>query len=101
VQSQRTFSSGGSPERQQLSDNGEEGGLVEGFDDGSEEGSGQKLLHLLQKMGVENILIIVCVWHTSMPGQFGTETFKMVLERAKDLLTSLHMKVLEAEKIAI
>ena len=52
-------------------------------------------------MGVENILIIVCVWHTSMPGQFGTETFKMVLERAKDLLTSLHMKVLEAEKIAI
>jgi hypothetical protein len=39
-QSQRTFSSGGSPERQQLSDNGEEGGLVEGFDDGGEEGSG-------------------------------------------------------------
>jgi len=25
----------------------------------------------------------------------------MVLERAKDLLTSLHMKVLEAEKIAL
>ena len=47
MQSQRTFSSGGSPERQQLSDNGEEGALVEGFDDGSEEGSGQKLLHLL------------------------------------------------------
>jgi len=52
-------------------------------------------------MGVENILIIVCVWHSNMPGQFGTETFKMVLERAKDLLTSLHMKVLEAEKIAL
>lgn len=36
-----------------------------------------------------------------MPGQLGTETFKLVLERAKDLLTSLHMKVLEAEKIAL
>ena len=49
-------------------------------------------------MGVENILIIVCVWHYRMPGQFGTDTYRMVLERAKDLLTSLHLKVLEAEK---
>jgi len=51
-------------------------------------------------MGVENIMIIVCVWHSHMPGQFGTETFKIVLERAKDLLTSLHLKVIEAEKAA-
>lgn len=72
--------------------------MIEGFDDGGEEGSGQKLLHLLQKMGVENIMIVVCAWHSHMPGQLGTETFKMVLERAKELLTSLHMKVLQAEK---
>lgn len=45
-------------------------------------------------MGVENIMIVVCAWHTHLPGQLGTETFKMVLERAKELLTSLHMKVL-------
>lgn len=45
-------------------------------------------------------MIVVCGWHSNMPGQFGTETFKMVLERAKELLTSLHMKVLEAEKHA-
>lgn len=49
-------------------------------------------------MGVENILVIVCVWHHRMPGQNGTDTYKMVLDRAKDLLTTLHMKVLEAEK---
>ena len=91
IQSHRTF--------QSEEDEGEgTDRLIEGFNDGGEEGSGQKLLHLLQKMGVENILIIVCVWHTYMPGQFGTETFKQVLERAKDLLTSLHMKVLEAER---
>jgi hypothetical protein len=72
--------------------------LTEGFDDANEEGCGQKLLHLLQKMGVENILVIVCVWHYRMAGQFGTDTYRMVLERAKDLLTSLHLKVLEAEK---
>ena len=56
-------------------------------------------MHLLQKMGVENILIVVCIWHSRMPGQFGTDTYKMVLDRAKDLLTTLHMKVLEAEKM--
>ena len=37
--------------------------VTEGFDDGSEEGCGSKLLSLLQKMGVENILIVVYVWH--------------------------------------
>lgn len=42
--------------------------LTEGFDDSGEEGCGQKLLHLLQKMGVENILIVVCVWHCRMSG---------------------------------
>lgn len=83
---------------QQLSEGGDNGLLTEGFEDGGEEGSGQKLLHLLQKMGVENILVVVCVWHHRMPGQFGTDTFRMVLDRAKDLLTSLHLKVLEAEK---
>ena len=92
IQSHRTFQS---EEDEENTDR-----LIEGFNDGGEEGSGQKLLHLLQKMGVENILIIVCVWHTYMPGQFVTETFKQVLERAKDLLTSLHMKVLEAERQA-
>lgn len=50
-------------------------------------------------MGVENILIIVCVWHYGMPGQYGTDTYRMVIERAKDLLTTLHMKVLDAEKV--
>lgn len=34
-------------------------GISEGFDDDGEEGSGQKLLRLLQKMGIENILVIV------------------------------------------
>ena len=35
-------------------DQSKQNALQEGFDDGEEEGCGQKLLHLLQKMGVEN-----------------------------------------------
>jgi len=71
--------------------------ITEGYDDGNEEGCGQKLLSLLQKMGVENILIVVYVWHQRMPGHCTTEVYKMVLDRAKDLLTTLHLKVMEAE----
>ena len=33
--------------------------LYENYEDDGEEGAGEKLLHLLQKMGVENIFIIV------------------------------------------
>lgn len=32
-----------------------------------------------------------------MPGSNSSEVFRNVLERAKDLLTTLHSKVLEAE----
>lgn len=48
-------------------------------------------------MGVENILIIVYLWHQSMPGQHTQDIYKNVLERGKDLLSILHQKVLEAE----
>lgn len=73
--------------------------LYENYEDDGEEGAGEKLLHLLQKMGVENIFIVVCIWHFRMPGQLGTETYKLIIDRAKDLLTTLHLKVLEAEKL--
>ena len=72
-------------------------GVSEGFDDDGEEGSGRKLLTLLQKMGIENILVIVCIWHNGMPGHLGTDFYRMVLERARDLLTALHKEVLQQE----
>jgi hypothetical protein len=34
-----------------------------------------------------------------MPGQLGTETYKLIIDRAKDLLTTLHVKVMEAERL--
>lgn len=73
--------------------------VTEGYDDCNEEGCGQKLLSLLQRMGVENILIIVYIWHQRMPGHNSSELYKNVLERAKDLLTTLHQRVIEAEQV--
>lgn len=70
----------------------------EGYEDGTEEGCGSKLLSLLQKMGVENILIVVFLWHSQLEGTtVSTEVSKCALDRAKELLTTLHQKVLQAE----
>jgi putative IMPACT (imprinted ancient) family translation regulator len=40
--------------------------LAEGFDDDGEEGSGEKLLGVLQKMDIGNILVIICVWNSGV-----------------------------------
>ena len=55
-------------ESRQSLQSGSDTGIFEGYDDGNEEGAGEKLLSQLQKMGVENILIVVYLWHQKMPG---------------------------------
>ena len=65
-------------------------GIVEGYDDGNEEGTGQKLLAQLQRMGVENILVVTYLWHHGMPGQHTKDIVRNVIERTKDLLSILH-----------
>ena len=70
-------------------------GLQEGFDDDGEEGAGEKLLSLLQKMEVENILIVVCIWdkgvkigNTSSIVK-GGEFYKILIDRARELLNQI------------
>jgi len=50
-------------------------------------------------MSVENIMIVVYLWHNRMPGGNSCEVYRNVLERAKDLITTLHTKVIEAESM--
>ena len=99
----RVTSGGGNPEEtaegEEQQDESASTYVTEGYDDSNEEGSGQKLLSLLQRMGVENILILVFIWHQRMPGHNSSEVYRNVLERAKDLLTTLHVRVLEAEAL--
>ncbi len=55
------------------------------------------MLGLLQKMEVENIIVIICIWTAgSAIGSLqvrGGELYKVVLERAKDLLSSIHEQI--------
>lgn len=64
--------------------------VTEGYDDSNQEGCGEKLLGLLQRMGVENIMIMVFIWHTRMPGHNSSEMYRNVIEAAKELLNTLH-----------
>lgn len=71
--------------------------LVEGCDDDGEPGAGEKLLGLLQKMDIENILVIVCVWNSGAqigaPQVRGGELFKVIIDQAKDLLNTIHEQI--------
>ncbi len=68
--------------------------LNEGFDDDGEAGAGEKILGMLQKMEVENIMVIVCIWSSGATlGNMqvrGGELYKVLLDRAKELLTTIH-----------
>lgn len=67
--------------------------LAEGFDDDGEDGAGEKILHLLQRMEIENIVLIVCIWNSGVKigsQQIkGGEFFRIVIERARELLNQI------------
>ena len=64
----------------------------EGFDDCGEIGAGEKLLHMLEKMGVENILLVICVWDDGISG--GCDIHGALAERARDVLNIVREQVM-------
>ena len=64
--------------------------LAEGFDDDGEDGAGEKLLAVLQKMDIGNILVVCCIWNSGVTigdqRLRGGEFFRMITERARELL---------------
>ena len=75
--------------------------LAEGFDDDGEEGSGDKLLTVLQKMDIGNIMVVVCIWNNGVTiGDTrlrGGEFFRMITDRARELLTHIKDGVMLGE----
>ena len=75
--------------------------MAEGFDDDGEEGAGGKLLNLLQKMEIENIVLIVCIWNNGV--QIGSqnikggEFFRIIVERARELLNQIQEQIQQEE----
>jgi putative IMPACT (imprinted ancient) family translation regulator len=72
--------------------------LAEGFDDDGEDGAGEKLLGVLQKLDIGNIMVIVCIWKKDTstgdsrmnPG----ELYREINERARELLTGIKQSII-------
>ena len=75
--------------------------LAEGFDDDGEDGAGEKLLAVLQKMDIGNIMVVVCIWNNGVSiadqKQLGGEFYKIISERARDLLKGIKAEVVELQ----
>ena len=75
--------------------------MAEGFDDDGEDGAGEKILHLLQKMEIENIVLIVCIWNNGV--QIGSqqikggEFFRIIVERGRELLNQIQEQIYQEE----
>lgn len=75
--------------------------LAEGFDDDGEDGAGEKLLAVLQKMDIGNIMAIVFIWNNGIsigeqkqiPGEF----HRIISERARELLQGIKSDVVELQ----
>jgi len=61
------------------------------------EGCGEKILHLLQKFNVENVLLIMGIDRKDSYSILNPEYYHIIIERAKDLLSTLYEKVIENE----
>mmetsp|Transcript_2513 Transcript_2513/g.4036 ORF Transcript_2513/g.4036 Transcript_2513/m.4036 type:complete len:572 (+) Transcript_2513:75-1790(+) len=70
-----------------------DGQTHEGSDDGEDAGAGEKMLALLQRMGLENLLLIVSRWDTGPPDRLGLELFKCINQQCKELLRELQQAV--------
>jgi Uncharacterized protein family UPF0029 len=70
----------------------------EGYDDGCTLGAGEKLLHMLERMNAENIVLMIFLWDYGYIGRQGTELFKIILDSARELLLTLHNKNIKIDK---
>eukprot|EP00438_Fugacium_kawagutii_P005256 Skav228638 [mRNA] locus=scaffold204:74010:88779:+ [translate_table: standard] len=58
-------------------------------EDDEDPGAGEKILGLLERMGLENLLLVVSHWNSGSVNRLGTELFKCVTEQCKELLKDL------------
>ena len=65
----------------------------EGFDDGNALGAGEKLLQMMERMNVDNIVVILFLWDYGHIGKSGNAVYKMILDQARELLINIHQQI--------
>jgi hypothetical protein len=78
---------------------GGDSSLVEGHEDDGELGAGEKLLHLLVRWDIRNVLLIVTRRDTSGPsGRLGVQRYKVLLDRAKSVLEQCYAESIQPQQ---
>lgn len=72
-----------------------DGQTHEASEDDNDIGAGDKMLGLLKRMGLENLLLVISRWDLGSSNRLGAELFKCVNEQCKDLLKELQQAVRE------
>ena len=75
---------------------GEEATILEGRSDGNDPGVGDKLLYLLQRWEVQNVVLVVTSWDDGMKGRLGAARYRIYLEEAKAVLEQCYLQSLQS-----
>lgn len=71
--------------------------IIEGFEDGLDEGCGEKVLAVMRRFALQGLLLVVSRWQgygvCCGLDLFGTELYAIVVERCKDLILNLQKAV--------
>jgi len=66
-----------------------DGVSYEGSNDDEEPGTGEKILALMQRLNLDNLLLVVTQWDTGCRGRLGTSLYHCIIDRCKELLEDL------------
>jgi putative IMPACT (imprinted ancient) family translation regulator len=66
-------------------------GLLEGCGDGGDPGAGDKLLDLLRKWDIQNVVLCVTNWDDGLRGRLGSGRYRLYLNSAKDVLEKCYL----------
>lgn len=72
--------------------------VIEGCDDDGDPGMGERMLEVLSRWDVQNVLLIVTRWDDGLPHRLGGQRFKVTLDRCKAVLEQCYLEALEAEE---
>ena len=65
--------------------------LLEGCGDGEDPGSGDKLLDLLRRWDIQNVVLCVTCWDDGLRGRLGSGRFRLYLDSAKSVLEQCYI----------
>ena len=81
----------GTPNDSSSNNNNNNSQLLEGCGDGNDPGAGDKLLDLLRKWDIQNVVLCVTCWDDGLRGRLGSRRFRLYLDSAKDVLEKCYI----------